>query len=53
MILFHGVGGGNALNVSLPAHRQLLGYLKQQENEIWVVPAIEVAAYIKEYQQKQ
>ena len=53
VILFHGVGGGNALNISLPEHRQLLGYLKQQENEIWVAPAIEVAAYIKEYQQKQ
>ncbi len=53
VILFHGVGGGNALNVSLPAHSQLLSYLKQQENEIWVAPAIEVAAYIKAYQQKQ
>jgi peptidoglycan-N-acetylglucosamine deacetylase len=53
VILFHGVGGGNALNVSLPAHRQFLSYLKQQENEIWVAPAIEVAEYVKTYQQKQ
>ena len=53
VILFHGVGGGNALNASLPAHRQLLRYLKQHENEIWVAPVREVAEYIKKYQQKK
>ena len=53
VILFHGVGGGNALNASLPAHRQLLRYLKQHENEIWAAPVREVAEYIKKYQQKK
>jgi len=53
VILFHGVGGGNALNASLPAHRQLLRYLKQHENEIWVAPVREVAEYVKKYQQKK
>lgn len=50
VILFHGVGGGNSLDVSLPAHRQLLTYLKQNEKDIWVAPLIEVAEYIKDQQ---
>ena len=50
VVLFHGVGGGNGLNVSLPAHRQFLQYLKQQEKEIWVAPMIEVADYIRDFQ---
>ncbi|MES2891723.1 MAG: polysaccharide deacetylase family protein [Bacteroidota bacterium] len=47
VVLFHGVGGGNGLDVSLPAHRQFLTYLKQQEKEIWIAPMAEVASYIK------
>lgn len=47
VILFHGVGGGNSLNASLPAHREFLRYLKQNENEIWIAPMIEVADYIR------
>jgi len=50
VILFHGVGGGNGLNVSLPAHRQFLQYLKQNEKDIWIAPMIEVADYIKKFQ---
>ena len=50
VILFHGVGGGNSLNVSLPAHRQFLQYLKQHEKDIWIAPMIEVAEYIKAFQ---
>lgn len=34
VILFHGVDGGNALNVSLQAHSQLLHFLKQNEKDI-------------------
>ena len=52
VILFHGVGGGNALNVSLDAHRDFLSYLKQNEKTIWVAPMIEVAEYIKVHQSK-
>jgi peptidoglycan-N-acetylglucosamine deacetylase len=52
VILFHGVGGGNALNVSLDAHRDFLTYLKQNEKTIWVAPMIEVAEYIKAHQSK-
>ena len=47
VILFHGVGGGNSLNVSLPAHREFLQYLKKNEKDIWIAPMLEVAEYIK------
>jgi peptidoglycan/xylan/chitin deacetylase (PgdA/CDA1 family) len=50
VLLFHGVGGGNSLDVSLQAHRQFLAYLKQNEKNIWIAPMIEVAEYIKKYQ---
>lgn len=50
VILFHGVGGGNALNVALPGHRNFLTYLKQNQKDIWVAPMLEVAEYIHHYQ---
>lgn len=50
VILFHGVGGGSGLDVSLPAHRELLQFLKTQEKDIWVAPMLEVAEHIKSYQ---
>ena len=50
VILFHGVGGGNALDVSLPAHREVLSYLKQNEKDIWIAPMIVVAEFVKKYQ---
>lgn len=52
VFLFHGVGGEHSLNVSLPAHRQLLLFLKQQEKDIWVAPMIDIAQHIKRYQSK-
>ena len=53
VFLFHGVGGGHAINVSLNEHRQLLHFLKQNEKDIWIAPMIDVAEYIKAYQSKQ
>lgn len=50
VFLFHGVGGGNSLDVSLAAHRQLLLYIHQKQNEIWTAPLVEVAAYIRQQQ---
>lgn len=50
VILFHGVGGGNSLNVSLPAQRQFLQFLKTNKKDIWTAPMIEVAEYIKQFQ---
>lgn len=52
IILFHGVGGGNGLNVQVKDHRELLLYLHQREKDLWVAPLIETAAYIKEWQQQ-
>jgi peptidoglycan-N-acetylglucosamine deacetylase len=50
VILFHGVGGGNTLDVSLSAHKQLLTYLKQNEKDIMIAPMITVAEYIQSRQ---
>ena len=50
VILFHGVNGGNALNVSLPDHSRLLHYLKENEKEIWIAPMLEVAEHIRKQQ---
>ncbi|HEV7331596.1 MAG TPA: sialate O-acetylesterase [Flavisolibacter sp.] len=52
VFLFHGVGGEHGLDVSLPAHRQLLQYLKQNENDIWVAPMLDIANFIKNNQGK-
>ena len=52
VILFHGVGGGNALDVSLEAHREILKYIKQHEKNIWIAPLVEVADHIKASQAK-
>jgi len=46
VILFHGVGGGNTLNVALPEHRKFLKYLKQNEKDLYIAPMIEVADYV-------
>jgi peptidoglycan/xylan/chitin deacetylase (PgdA/CDA1 family) len=50
VFLFHGVGGEHGLNVELPEHRKLLQFLKQNQEQLWVAPMVEVAAYIKNYQ---
>lgn len=47
VILFHGVGGGNGLNVQQKDHREFLLYLRQHEKELWVAPLLEVASYIQ------
>jgi peptidoglycan-N-acetylglucosamine deacetylase len=50
VVLFHGVGGGNGLDVSLPAHREFLQFLKKNEKEIWIAPMLKVAEHIKTWQ---
>ncbi len=50
VILFHGVGGGNALNVTEKEHRELLCFIKEQGQNIWVAPMVEVANYIRSIQ---
>jgi peptidoglycan/xylan/chitin deacetylase (PgdA/CDA1 family) len=53
VFLFHGVGGEHGLNVDLPAHRELLYFLKNNEKDVWIAPMIEVAEHVKELQSKQ
>lgn len=52
VLLFHGVDGGNSLNVSLPAHSQVLHFLKENEKDIMIAPMITVAELIKTWQAK-
>ncbi|MEI9810039.1 MAG: polysaccharide deacetylase family protein [Bacteroidota bacterium] len=47
VFLFHGVGGGHPINVSLEAHRQLVYFLKEHEKEIWIAPFIDITEYVK------
>lgn len=53
VFLFHGVGGGHSLNVTLAEHNKLLQYLKQHTADIWVAPFIEVTQFVKTRQTKQ
>ena len=53
VILFHGVNGGNSLNVSLPEHSKFLHWLKQNQKDLWIAPMIDVAEWIKNYQSKK
>lgn len=47
VFLFHGVGGEHALNVSSQAHSELLHYLKEQQNDIYIDTMLNVAAHIR------
>jgi peptidoglycan/xylan/chitin deacetylase (PgdA/CDA1 family) len=42
VFIFHGVGGEHGINVSRKEHNKLLGFLKQNEKDIWVAPMIDV-----------
>jgi len=50
VFLFHGVGGGHALNVSLDAHSALLHFLKENENNIWITTMIDAGNFVKKMQ---
>jgi len=50
VFMFHGVGGEHNINVSVEAHSQLIHYLKQHENDIWVAPMVDVANFINKNQ---
>ena len=52
VFLFHGVGGGHNLNVDLGAHSKLLHYLKQQEQNIWIAPMVDVAKKVASFQKQ-
>lgn len=50
VILFHGVGGGNGLDVKVEDHHKLLSYIKQKEHEIMVSPMVDMSKHIKQWQ---
>jgi peptidoglycan/xylan/chitin deacetylase (PgdA/CDA1 family) len=50
VFLFHGVGGGHNINVGLHEHSELLHFIKDHEQEIWVAPMVDVAEYIRAHQ---
>ncbi|WP_082331886.1 sialate O-acetylesterase [Mangrovimonas xylaniphaga] len=53
VFLFHGVGGGHSLNVSLEAHEALVRYLKAHEDVIWTDTMLDVVKNIKANQEQQ
>jgi len=52
VFLFHGVGGGHNINVSRSAHSELIHYLKDNGQNIWIATMVDVAEQIKTYQAK-
>ncbi len=52
VILFHGVGGGNTLNVQVNEHSKFLHYLKQHENNIWITTMLDAAEHVNKYNAK-
>ncbi len=51
VFLFHGVGGEHNLNVSAEAHQELLQFLKENENKIWVTTLLEAATHIRNFRE--
>jgi sialate O-acetylesterase len=51
VFLFHGVGGEHSLNISSNEHRKLLLFLKQNEKDIWTAPFVDIAEYVRQYNQ--
>lgn len=47
VLLFHGVGGGHSLDVSLQAHTELLDFLAANKKEIWTTTLIDAVRHIK------
>ncbi|MBL7700237.1 MAG: hypothetical protein JNK79_18875 [Chitinophagaceae bacterium] len=45
VFLFHGVGGGHSMDVSLDAHSKLLHYLEQNDKNIWNATMLDVAKF--------
>ena len=50
VILFHGVGSGNGLDVSVQDHRELLQFLKKNNKDIMITTMLDAATYIKQAQ---
>ncbi|HNU76909.1 MAG TPA: sialate O-acetylesterase [Prolixibacteraceae bacterium] len=53
VFLFHGVGGEHDIDVSAEAHRELLQFLKENDDRIWVTTMLEAATHITKYRKHQ
>jgi peptidoglycan/xylan/chitin deacetylase (PgdA/CDA1 family) len=51
VFLFHGVGGGHTMNVGLAEHSQLIHYLRQHQENIWIPTLLDAAKYIRDHRQ--
>lgn len=47
VFLFHGVGGGHSLDVSLEAHEELLTYLEGRRDKLWVTTMLAAAKNLR------
>lgn len=47
---FHGVGGEHRTNIALSTHNELVRYLKDREQDVWVAPLVDIASFISRYQ---
>ena len=52
VILFHGVGGGNGLDVTLQDHREFLLFLQQNREQILTTTLLDAAKRIRHMQQQ-
>lgn len=48
VILFHGVGGGHAIDVNLKKHNEFLRYLKNHQNEYWITTLLDASKHMLE-----
>ncbi len=46
VFMFHGVGGGHELNISLDEHNKLIAYLNKNRKSIRTAPLIEIVEYL-------
>lgn len=52
VILFHGVGGGHAINVDLKKHNNFLKYLAENKKDIWTTTMLEASQHCIEQLEK-
>ena len=53
VILFHGVGGGHALNVDIKKHNDFLLYLAQNKKDFWTTTLIDASQHFIEQTDKR
>lgn len=52
VILYHGVGGGHAINIDSDKHNAFLDYLKANEEDFWITTLLEASKHAKKYKNK-